>query len=229
MIELLKQKTVLYAEDEPVTQALYEEYFKGYFKTVYLAKNGQEAISLYNEKKPDVIFLDINMPVVSGLEVCEYIRKEDTETKIIMLTLRSDKKTLLKAIELGLTSYLEKPMTQIQLKQLLIRLSSNLKETNLIFIKHYNHQDFVWDKVNRNLLCDTEIIHLTRNEKLLLEILLLSHHDKVDNQKIFEHIAHDNNSKEYSEASLKALLKRLRNKLPPDTIKNTYGLGYSLD
>jgi hypothetical protein len=58
LIELLKHKTVLYPEDDLVTRSLYEEYFKIFFKTVYLAENGQQAIEIYHDHKPDVIFLD---------------------------------------------------------------------------------------------------------------------------------------------------------------------------
>jgi DNA-binding response OmpR family regulator len=229
LIELLKQKTVLYAEDDLVTRSLYEEYFKNFFKTVYLAENGQQAIEIYHDHKPDVIFLDINMPVMTGLEACQYIRQKDFETKIVMLTVQTDKETLLSSIELGLSSYLEKPMSRVRLKQLLIKISTSFKESNKILIRKTNDQEFSWDKINRVLLCNSQIVHLTKSEKLLLELLVNSRHEKVEKQQVFESVWGGTNQKEYSEASFKTLLKRLRNKLPEDTITNLYGLGYSLN
>ena len=229
MIELLKQKTVLYAEDDMVTRLLYEEYFKLYFKHVYLAENGQQAIELYQEKKPDVVFLDINMPIKSGLEVCQYIRKNDSETKVIMLSVKTDKKTLLHSIELELSSYIEKPLTQTHLKQFLSKLSSKFHESNLILVREFENQKVLWDKANQELIYNSEIIRLTKNEKLFLEFLVTSRHGKVDKHQIFDYIWSDNLNKEFSDASFKALLKRLRDKLPPNTIINQYGLGYRLN
>ena len=229
MIDVLKQKNVLYAEDDIVTQRLYKGYFEHYFENVYLAENGQQAIDLYNEKKPDIIFLDINMPVLNGLDVCKEIRKNDSNTKIILLTTRSDKEALLQAVELGLTTYLEKPVSKVRLKQVLIKLAADFKKTGKTLIRQHNDNSYIWNSVTRELFCNSNLIHLTKNEKLLLELFISSHHEKVSNEQIYSYVWSDDLDKEFSELSIKALIKRLRNKLPPNSIINSYGLGYSFN
>ena len=220
---------MLYAEDDIVIRAVYKDYFEQHFKTVYLAENGQQALDVYTQKKPDVVFLDIMMPVFTGLDVCKEIRKNDNVTKIILFTGRSDKEALLTAIELGLTSYLEKPVSNDTLEQLLVKLSNQFEDIDKYLIRQSNDKYFTWDKNQRELFCNSEHIHLTKNEKLLLELFISSRHEKIDYQQIFDHVWFGNNDKEFSELSIKTLLKRLRDKLPPDTFKNTYGLGYFLN
>jgi len=229
MISLLKQKTLLYAEDDIVTQTLYKEYFEQYFKTIYLADNGQKAFELYKEKQPDVICLDINMPLISGLQLCKKIRQHDDNTRIILLTSRIDKETLLESIELGLSSYIEKPLSKLQLKQILIKLSGQFQAVNQILLCKQDEQQFIWDKEKQLLLCNSQAIHLTKNERRLLDLIVSSHYRIVDYQQIYNHIWFDNIDKDYSEQAIKALLKRMRDKLPEGLIINHYGLGYSLN
>jgi len=229
VIHLLKQKTILYAEDDIFTRELYKDYFEQHFKTVYLVENGQQAIDIYNEKKPDVILLDIMMPVLDGLDVCRVIRKNDDNIKIILFTGRTDKKALLNAIELGVTAYLEKPVNEAILNQSLLKLSRQFQGTDQYLIRQFNDQYFIWDKTQRELFSNLDCIHLTKNEKLLLELFISSRHEKIDYQQIFDYVWFASNGKEFSELSIKSLLKRLRNKLPPNTIKNAYGLGYFLN
>ncbi|MFK5892682.1 MAG: response regulator transcription factor [Pseudomonadota bacterium] len=227
-MKFLEQMTLLYAEDEIITQTLYTKYFKSYFKTVYTAENGQQAIEIYKNKKPDVVILDINMPLLSGLEVSKKIRKKDQHTKIILLTSRIDKEAFLEAVELGLTTYLEKPVTKERLIYSLNKLFDDDYKTESSILWHHNEQVFSWYFLNRELLCNRQIVHLTKKEKFLLELLVNSRHEKVTYQKIYEALWYDDNHKEFSEASIKTLINGLRSKLPPKAIKNVYGLGYFL-
>jgi len=70
----LVNKSLLYAEDDPITKQLYEAFFNQFFGTVYGAENGKQALELYHSKKPDVVILDINMPYLNGLELCKKIQ-----------------------------------------------------------------------------------------------------------------------------------------------------------
>jgi len=228
-IHFLKNKSLLYAEDEEVAQTLYAGYFKQYFNTVYVADNGQQALELYKEKQPDIIVLDIEMPILSGLAVCKAIRENDKKTKIILLTARDDKEALLEAIELGLTSYLEKPVKKEQLDQVLEKLSKKLYQANQILLWQDLEQVFYWDCQQKELFCDSQIILLTKKQKLLFELLITSHHEKVNYHQIYDYVwPEDINNQQFSERAIITLIKNLRTKLPPDVIKNAYGLGYYL-
>lgn len=225
-----QNRSVLYAEDEVVARTLYEDHLKHYFSTLYIAENGQQAIEIYREKKPDIVILDINMPLLSGLDVCKIIRKNDKQTKIILLTARNDKEALFQAIELGLTTYLEKPLKREQLELALLKLSAEFDDKKKTQLWTLDEQNYSWCEIKRELICQSDIIILTKKEKLLLELLIFSHHDKVNYQQIYDAVwFEENNAKNYSEVSIKTLIKKLRTKLPADVIKNVYGLGYYLE
>lgn len=227
--EFFKGMSLLYAEDEMVSRALYEDYFKVYFNTIYVAENGQQALEIYKKQKPDIVILDINMPLMNGLDVCKFIRKNDKTTKIILLTARTDKEILFEAIELGLTTYLEKPVKREKIKEALLKLSDEIQQTSKVLLRQVNNLSYFWNTQKQELFCNSDIISLTKKEKLLLELLITTHHDKVSYQKIYDIVwFEDYNAEDYSELSIKSLIKKLRAKLPPKMIKNAYGIGYHL-
>ncbi|NOR57562.1 MAG: response regulator, partial [Sulfurimonas sp.] len=92
--------SILYAEDDERIREKYAKFLRLYFKDVYEATNGKEALELYDENRPDVIILDINMPIINGLEVAKIIRRRDNETQLIILSAYSDREKLLVATEL---------------------------------------------------------------------------------------------------------------------------------
>ena len=72
------------------------------------ASNGQEAFALLHLYKPDVLLIDINMPIMSGIEVLKKIKSENLPVKVLLLTVESDKKTIMDAIEIGADGYILK-------------------------------------------------------------------------------------------------------------------------
>lgn len=72
------------------------------------ASNGEEAILLIKQYKPDILLMDINMPLMSGIEVLKKIKSMDLDVKVLLLTVESDKKTILDAIEIGADGYILK-------------------------------------------------------------------------------------------------------------------------
>lgn len=228
-ISFLKNISLLYAEDEKIAQALYTGYFEQFFNTVYVANDGQQALAIYKEKQPDIIVLDIEMPKLNGLDVCKVIRENDKKTKIILLTARDDKEALLEAIELGLTTYLEKPVKKEKLDQVLVKLSEQLCQANKILLWSDDEQEFYWDLERRELFCNSQLVSLTKKQKLLFELLLTTHNEKLNYHQIHDYVwSDDHDSQHFSERSIITLIQKLREKLPPDVIKNAYGLGYYL-
>lgn len=225
-MNLLKQKTLLYAEDEIIIQKQYSQYFRNYFKTVLTALDGDEAYKIYYNKKPDVLILDINMPKLNGLEVAKKIREYDVDTKIILLTGRSDKETLKEAIELGLTTYLEKPITRESLKNTLVKLAQSLEKDTLKALWYINGDYYIWDSDKMELKYKDKQILLTKQENLLFQLFIVSNERNITYQDIYEAVWYDDFSKEFKESTIKTLISGLRIKLPPKAIKNAYGMGY---
>ena len=73
------------------------------------AKNGLEAVKLYEEFKPDIVLMDITMPVMDGLESLKNIRKIDPGAKVIMCSAMGQQKYIIKAIQLGARDFIVKP------------------------------------------------------------------------------------------------------------------------
>lgn len=72
------------------------------------ASNGEEAVTMARREKPDIILMDINMPVLNGLQAIKQLKEEDINYKIIVLTLHQDREYLFKTLQLGCEGYVLK-------------------------------------------------------------------------------------------------------------------------
>ena len=83
------------------------------------AENGEQAVTLYRELRPDVVLLDVNMPVKDGKEALRDIMAFDGKAVVIMLTSMSDAATVQAAIDLGATFYIRKDTPPAQMREIL--------------------------------------------------------------------------------------------------------------
>lgn len=109
---MFKNFTALYVEDEEKIKGIVCTVFGGMFKNFYTSSNGQDGLELFLEHKDDidVVITDINMPLMNGLDMCSKIREVDLMVPIIITTAHNDKDFLHKAIEIGVSSFVVKPM-----------------------------------------------------------------------------------------------------------------------
>ncbi|THF60549.1 response regulator [Pseudothauera rhizosphaerae] len=84
------------------------------------AENGAEAVLLYKEQRPDVVLLDVNMPVKDGLAALREIKAFDGGAVVVMLTSLSDMGTIESALELGAAQYIRKDTPVAELRKLLV-------------------------------------------------------------------------------------------------------------
>jgi diguanylate cyclase (GGDEF)-like protein len=119
---------ILIADDDPENLDLLKFIFESEHYTVVAASDGEQAITLAKKELPDIVILDVNMPKVSGFEVCEAIRQDGSTclTPIIMLTSLSKTKDLITGIKLGADEYLSKPFETFEL---VARVEGILKRT----------------------------------------------------------------------------------------------------
>ncbi len=105
--------TILIIDDEQIiTRALSRAFQKEGFQVI-TASDGQEGLQKIKEQNPSLIFLDIIMPKLSGLELLEHIRQSQILTPVILMTAYGDAKTAARAKELGVFAYLTKPFSNI--------------------------------------------------------------------------------------------------------------------
>lgn len=86
------------------------------FNVIGFADNGREAIDKINELHPDILLLDVNMPVLGGIETLAEIRKNNINVKIIMLTIHNEREYLIKSVGLGCDGYILKESDSDELK-----------------------------------------------------------------------------------------------------------------
>ncbi|QNU68198.1 response regulator [Ruminiclostridium herbifermentans] len=96
------------------------------------AKNGKEAIKKIEELKPDITIVDINMPIMDGLEFAKNLKESGIETKILILTGHSEFSYAKQAVSLGVYNYLLKPVNEEELANCLCEMKMDIqKEANL--------------------------------------------------------------------------------------------------
>ena len=107
-------KKILLVDDEEAILALLSAMFEGDDRySVFLARNGEEAVEVCGRERPDLLFLDIMMPDMDGYEVCRSLRKDPStaDTRIIMLTALAQDIDRQKAVEVGADEYMTKPFS----------------------------------------------------------------------------------------------------------------------
>ena len=199
---------------------------------VIAAHDGAQALQLWETKHPQLVLLDIDLPKVSGWDVCKQIRKEST-TPVIMLTAASNDPDIVKGLELGADDYITKPFSPRQLVSRIRAVLRRVKETVdqprqgwQVMIAGDLKLDPQWRTVHHG----DEAIRLTPMEfKLLYELVLhegqvLPHQVLTDRVWGYEGV---------DDASLlKGHIRNLRRKLESDSSDPTYihtvaGIGYT--
>lgn len=84
--------------------------------------NGEEAIALYDQHRPDVVFLDITMPIVDGFEALERIRAINPEALVVMISADRQKTTKEKVLALGASAIISKPVDEQEFRTTLLKL-----------------------------------------------------------------------------------------------------------
>lgn len=79
---------------------------------IFDAENGHDAINKYNKYKPKLITIDITIPDIDGIKVIKYIMGKDKNAKIIVITTNYQEDTIIKSVQLGVMSYILKPITE---------------------------------------------------------------------------------------------------------------------
>lgn len=226
MINILKEYKILYAEDDIELQEQMSEYFRNYFKEVISVSNGKDALEVYKKYKPEVIFLDIYMPEINGLELTRYIRKENHNAKIVIISAHSQSELMLEAINSNVNYYIIKPATIDKIKDMMYKISFELaRDSKDIVVLNEGYKYF---KLSNKLYKEDEEISLSFKENKLLEILIKNKGNEVSINDLILFVWGDDNIYETTVDSVKTQVSYLRKKLPKNCIKTVYGGGYTL-
>lgn len=220
---VLKDCSVLIADDdENVTKSI-STFLKPICKHVFVAKSGIEVLDIYNSHTPDMMFIDIEMPSLNGLEAIKEIRRKDRDVTIFIMSGHSTKEYLLEAAGLRLDGFITKPITT---KKLLECIRKNQPKSSNVEYIISKKNDLKYNYKTKNLFFKNKIIRLTNSEVVLLELLLKNRNFVVTYEEIDEDVYRDRGM---GRDSLRSLIKRLRKKVSGGaTIEATPGIGYTL-
>ena len=152
---------ILVVEDEPTLQETLSYNLKRQGYSVELAGDGQAGIEAARRSHPDLIVLDIMLPVLDGFEVCRILRQE-MNTPILMLTARDDEIDRVIGLEMGADDYLTKPFS---MREFLARVKAQLRRVRLI----REELDSQGETAREKLQFGNLTLDLTRREILLDE------------------------------------------------------------
>ncbi len=201
--------------------------YEGY--DVETAPDGIEAMQVLDRRTPDVIVLDVMMPVMDGLEVCRRIRSRGDSTPVLMLTARHEVTDRVAGLDAGADDYLVKPFA---LDELLARLRALLRRREGVAgeVSVLESAGIRMDLATRQVWRDDVLIDLTKTEFDLLELLLANAGVVLARARIYEEIwGYDFES---SSNSLDVYIGYLRRKTEahgaPRVIQTVRGVGYVL-
>jgi len=133
-----KKLTAMVVEDEKVTNELLSSNFKNFFSDVYSAFNGKEALKTYLKTMPDVVFVDIIMDGMDGIELSRKIREENPSQIIIVISASNDIEKISESIEVGVNSFVQKPIDTKKIIELLSSVVSMVAKKKKIETKTFS-------------------------------------------------------------------------------------------
>lgn len=205
------------------------------FETCHAA-DGEKALQIFFANTFDVVILDINLPITSGLIVCKKIRRSGINIPIIMLTARGEESDRINGLEMGADDYLTKPFSP---RELVARIRAVLRryaiknESLFESVKlKYRFGQYVLDLKKQQLLNGSEkVVHLSSGEFALLHLFLLEAGKPLTRDYLVAKMA----SREHQpdQRAIDMLVSRLRKKLNLNTdevseIRSLRGVGYML-
>jgi YesN/AraC family two-component response regulator len=138
LTEQTKKLTAMVVEDETVANELLSSTFKNFFSDVYSAFNGKEALEMYQKTKPDIVFVDIVMPEMDGIELSRKIREINPNQIIIVISASNDIQKISESIEVGVNSFIQKPIDTKKIVELLTNVTSMISRKKKVETKTFS-------------------------------------------------------------------------------------------
>lgn len=219
---------ILIVEDEKDLCQMIAKSLKESGYEVDIAYNGNEAMELLDVENYDLIVLDLNLPEIDGMEILEEFRTFNQDTKIIILSARSQIKDKVEGLDKGANDYLSKPF---HLDELEARIRSLTRRNFITNNQMLSYKNLNFDSKKRIVKIDDKEISLTRKELGILEYLLLNRGRPISQEELIDHVW-DSSVDLFSNSirvHISALRKKLKKELKYDPIINRVGLGYQLE
>jgi len=214
---------ILVVEDEREIAAQVAKYITREGYKAIVMNTGEHVIDTVKQELPDLIVLDVMLPVKDGVSCCKEIR-EFSDTPIIMLTARKTEKDRINGLQAGVDDYVCKPFSA---KELMLRIKAILKRTGLSIDEQID--DLQLDKNGFLLRYNGKEVKLTNLEFSLLN-LLIQQPGRIYSREQIMGLAYKNN-RDISDRAIDSHIKNIRKKvrsmdIEQNIIETTYGAGF---
>jgi DNA-binding response OmpR family regulator len=216
---------ILVVDDEPKVARLARDYLEKNGFRVLTASDGQSALATARREKPDLLILDLMLPVIDGREVCRILRRE-SDVPIIMLTALSEEIDQVTGLEIGADDYITKPFSPralvARVRALLRRTRGDIKLPSVIRIGGLEI-----DIEKHVVTFNGTPLKLTPNEFKLLHIFASHPGQTLTREQLLEDLHGAASSLDRSaDSHIKNLRKKLETMSGENMIETVYGIGY---
>jgi DNA-binding response OmpR family regulator len=219
------QELILIVDDEPKIVRLARDYLEKNGFRVTSAADGQSALTTARREKPDLIILDLMLPILDGREVCKILRRE-SDVPIIMLTALAEEVDQITGLEIGADDYITKPFSPralvARIRAMLRRTRGEIKTPAVIRVGALEV-----DSEKHTVTYNNKPIQLTPNEFKLLTLLANRPGQTLTREQLLDDLHGGASS---IDRSVDSHIKNLRRKLEAESktslIEAVYGIGY---
>ena len=203
--------TIMIVDDEPQIRRVVRTTLSSQGYAVLEAKTGEEALEKLRTDHPSLILLDVNMPGMSGLDVCREVR-QSSHVPIIMLTVRNAERDKVQALDAGADDYVVKPFGS---QELMARIRAALRHTSsAIATPAFLSDDLKIDFAKRAVTVKGHPVRLTPKEFELLRHLVAEQGKALGHRRLLQAVW----GPDYGEETeyLRVFINQLRKKIEPD-------------
>ena len=225
------KKSILVVEDDPGIRLSLKDELESEEYIVIEAENGEEGLEAARDKAPDLIILDVMMPILNGYEVCKRLRREGNHTPILILTIKDKEIDKVLGLELGADDYVTKPFSLREVVarvKAILRRSENQQGEISTFSIGDVHLDFRKYEAHKGNVC----IELTPLEFRILKIMIMRKEQVITRDDILDAVWGEDNMV-VSPRTIDSHIANIRKKIEDDASKpkhiiNIWGVGYKM-
>ncbi len=218
---------ILLAEDQKTLNTIIKERLSNQGFVVDAVYDGQQTIDILEYMTYDVIILDIMMPIKNGLEVLKYIRNNNIQTPVLLLTAKDKVEDRVKGLSLGADDYLIKPFA---FEELVARIQALSRRGNKDIQENLTCLDLSINTTTHDVKRGNINIQLSKKEYLIVEYLM-RHKNEVVSRERLENVTSDYDYEGYSnviDVFIKLIRKKIDHPFEQKLIHTVRGFGYTM-